>query len=365
MIGIDLARAGALVGMMATHLLGRIDVYGDPTPVALVAGKAAALFAVLAGFSVVLSTRRYDRWRDAALSLVVRGVLIAVLGFVLGSLSGSIAVVLVHYGALFLLAPLFLRMPSRWLVPLTAVWVVAAPALSHLLRGRWGLVRDGGSPGLESLSAPVELVQDVVLTGYYPVLAWLGYLLVGVLLARLDWSRIDVAIRALIGGVLAAAAAWIVSQLLLAAGGVEAIERASAGRGPMDWGSLYAARWIGSYGVTPTDTWWWLVVSGPHSSTTFDLVYTSGIAVAVIAACVLLCRALGERTRLLMPVLAAGSMPLTLYTLHVVMTGFMELFVLQVILLLALAALWRVSIEGPGPLESLVSGAVKAVVPRR
>ena len=49
MIGIDLARAGALVGMMATHLLGRIDVYGDPTPVALVAGKAAALFAVQRG----------------------------------------------------------------------------------------------------------------------------------------------------------------------------------------------------------------------------------------------------------------------------------------------------------------------------
>ena len=42
-----------------------------------------------------------------------------------------------------------------------------------------------------------------------------------------------------------------------------------------------------------------------------------------------------------------------------------DLYVLQVLLLLGLAALWRAGGEGPGPLESLVSGAVRLVVPRR
>ena len=112
MLGIDLARAVALLGMMATHTMDLVDAAGDPQPVGLIAGKAAALFAVLAGFSVELSTRRYGRWREAAASLAVRGVLIAILGLMLGSLSSSIAVVLVNYGVLFLLAPLVLRLPA-------------------------------------------------------------------------------------------------------------------------------------------------------------------------------------------------------------------------------------------------------------
>ena len=81
--------------------------------------------------------------------------------------------------------------------------------------------------------------------------------------------------------------------------------------------------------------------------------------------CVLICLAIGERTRLLMPVLAAGSMPLSMYTLHVILSELTDLYVLHVLLLLGLAALWRTGGEGPGPLESLVSGTVRLVVPRR
>lgn len=365
MLGIDLARAVALLGMMATHTMDLVDAAGDPQPVGLIAGKAAALFAVLAGFSVKLSTRRYGRWSEAAASLAVRGVLIAILGLVLGSLSSSIAVVLVNYGVLFLLAPLVLRLPARWLAATTVLWLVASPVASHLIRDGLGLQRAVEAPELSHLAQPGELALGVLLTGYYPVLQWMGYLLVGLLLARLDWRSAATAAWVGAVGALLAAAAWVSSQLLLSAGGHEALERAGSGLSPLAWGSPYAAQTIGSHGTTPTTTWWWLVTVGPHSSTTFDLVFTSGIAAAVIAVCVLICLAIGERTRLLMPVLAAGSMPLSMYTLHVILSELTDLYVLQVLLVLGLAALWRAGGEGPGPLESLVSGAVRLVVPRR
>ena len=365
MLGIDLARAVALLGMMATHTMDLVDAAGDPQPVGLIAGKAAALFAVLAGFSVELSTRRYGRWREAAASLAVRGVLIAILGLVLGSLSSSIAVVLVNYGVLFLLAPLVLRLPTLCLAATTVLWLAVSPVASHLIRGGLGLQRAAEAPELSHLAQPGELVIGVLLTGYYPVLQWMGYLLVGLLLARLDWRSAATAAWAGAVGALLAAAAWVSSQLLLSAGGHEALERAGSGLSPLAWGSPYAAQTIGSHGTTPTTTWWWLVTVGPHSSTTFDLVFTSGIAAAVIAGCVLICLAIGERTRLLMPVLAAGSMPLSMYTLHVILSELTDLYVLHVLLLLGLAALWRAGGEGPGPLESLVSGTVRLIVPRR
>ena len=59
-----------------------------------------------------------------------------------------------------------------------AVWCVAGPALSHVLRaGRraW----PGDQPGFEALGAPAALLRELLLTGYYPVLPWLTYLLAG------------------------------------------------------------------------------------------------------------------------------------------------------------------------------------------
>lgn len=360
--GIDLARAVALLGMMATHTLPLLDAAAQPQPVALIAGKAAALFAVLAGVSVELSTRRYPRWRDAALALVIRGALIAVVGLLLGSVAGSIAVVLVQYGVMFALAPLVLRAPTRALAVLAPLWLLASPVLSHLVRDATGAPRAAESLELVHVAQPGYLLTATFLTGYYPVLQWFGYLLVGLLLARCDWRRLRTAVVALTAGAVVALAAWGASRLLLAGGGDDALARSGADRGLLEWGSPYAARYFSSYGTTPTDTWWWLATAGPHSSTPLDLAYTSGIAAAAIGVCFLICRALGEGRLLVSPLLAAGSMPLTMYSLHVIMSGFMPVLLIQVVLLLVLATVWRLGPDGPGPLEGLIAGAVRRAV---
>ena len=68
------------------------------------------------------------------------------------------------------------------------------------------------------------------------------------------------------------------------------------------------------YGTMPTDTWWWLAVEAPHTGTPFDLAHTTGTALAVLGAMLLLARA---APAVVWPLAAVGAMPLTLYTLHV------------------------------------------------
>ena len=53
-------------------------------------------------------------------------------------------------------------------------------------------------PSFDSLAEPVTLLRELLLTGYYPVATWLPYLLVGMVLGRLDLRSAATATR--VGG---------------------------------------------------------------------------------------------------------------------------------------------------------------------
>ncbi|MGH3372444.1 MAG: heparan-alpha-glucosaminide N-acetyltransferase domain-containing protein, partial [Nocardioidaceae bacterium] len=57
-VGLDVARAVALVAMMATHILPGVDSSGVTLTQQVAGGRASALFAVLAGVSLALMTGR-------------------------------------------------------------------------------------------------------------------------------------------------------------------------------------------------------------------------------------------------------------------------------------------------------------------
>src|SRR5699024_5330883 len=120
-----------------------------------------------------------------------------------------------------------------------------------------------------------EILQALTLTGYYPVLPWMGYLLVGVLLSRVNWRDLDMSRLVAVFSAAIALAVWTASHLLVQGPAAAALTQSAAGRTPGSWGSLLAATKTGSYGTTPTDTWWWLAVAGPHTSTPFDMLLTS------------------------------------------------------------------------------------------
>ena len=125
-VGLDMARCLALIGMIATHLLARFDEQGVTFVHQLTGGRASGLFAVLAGVSLALMSGRsvppQGRERLAtSLGLAVRALFIAVLGLLLGDVGSGIAVILTNYGLLFLLGIAFLGLGARSLAVLSGI----------------------------------------------------------------------------------------------------------------------------------------------------------------------------------------------------------------------------------------------------
>ncbi len=352
--GVDAARAAALVGMASTHILPLRDAAGQPTLTALVAsGRSSALFAVLAGVGVALSLGRPADGRAhlaAGASLLVRGLVVGLLGLVLAGLQPPVSVILAYYGLLFWVAVPLLRLPAPALAVGAVLVAAGAPVLSHLLR-RGLPAGPGPQPALAGLAAPVDLLRTLVLTGVYPVLPWTAYLLAGLAVGRLDLRRRGVALGLLGGGAALALAASVASRLLVAAAGPA-----------LDPASLLQRQ----AGTTSTSTWWWLAVDLPHSGTPFDLAHTTGTALAVLGALLLLARAAPPLVWL--PA-AVGSVPLTLYALHVaVLAAFPAstapdrgaVLVAHVVGAVLIGVALRLA-GSRGPLESAVSGPARDV----
>ena len=331
--GIDAARGLALLGMMATHLLPTFESNADLTPTWIgltFSGRAAALFAVLAGIGLALSTGKQVPAEGARLGAARRGIalraaVIAAVGLTLGGLEVNLAIILVHYAVLFLCILPFLGLKPKALCAWAAGWILVSPVLAYLLRP-WLLAANpplklGHNPSWEDLATPGPLLGDLFLTGYYPVFQWMSYLLVGLLIGRLPLTRA------------------LVPWLLLAGGTVLAVFTKSLGVTAMEtWGGraaledvlnapdypLDSVLQVNLTGVPQEGSWWWLASAAPHSGTALDLAHTSGVAAAVVGACLLLGR-LAEwlDLDLLLPLRGPGAMTLTLYTVHVwVVAGF-------------------------------------------
>ncbi len=366
-VGLDVARCLALVGMIATHVLATIGADGGVTwPHQLAGGRASALFAVLAGVSLALMSGGQVPTRGrarAAVSagLATRALLIALVGLALGGLETNIAVILTYYGVLFLLGLPFLGLRAGTLFAMSAAWLVAAPVLSHLVRPALP-PRGIESPSFASLADPGQLLGELTFTGYYPAVVWLAYLLAGMAVGRLDLRRWSTAVGLAGAGAVLAAASVLASALLVdRPPAAEALRRTLGPDASLD--AVRAVLAEGLYGTTPTETWWWLTVRAPHSGTPFDLAHTIGCALLVIG----LCLALGLAVpRIATVVFGAGAMTLSLYTLHVVLRTPELLpdeggrtYAQHLAVVLVIGAVYRLA-RWSGPLERLVALAAGA-----
>jgi uncharacterized membrane protein len=351
LVGLDVARCLALLGMVATHVLDARAPDGELATAQLLAGgRASALFAVLAGVSLALMTREPLRGRPLALrslGIAGRALLVALLGLLLGGLDSGVAVILTYYGVLFVLGLPFTLLRVRTLVLLTVGWVVVAPVVSHLVRPHLP-ERGFESPTFAQLADPWQLASELLLTGYYPVVPWLAYLLAGLALGRLDLRD-----TSLLGA--------------LALGGLGTAVLATRVSGSLVDPAVASENATGMFGTTPADgDWDWLLVVAPHSATPFDLAQTIGSAVLVIGTCLLLERLLPRAaTATLGVVLGAGAATLTLYSLHVVMLAPQvwpaeepSAYVSHVVALLALGAVLRL-LRRRGPMEALAGLPVR------
>jgi uncharacterized membrane protein YeiB len=371
LVGVDVARGLALVGMMAVHILppeGRDG--GMSTVWILSSGKSAALFAVLAGVGIAFSSggrrRPSGRNRDAAAAaLLVRALLIGIVGLLLGyAVSADTAdIILTYYAVLFVLAVPLLSLSTRALVALAAAVTLVVPVLSHVVRAGLPGYVEANPTVTDVLTRPLQLTTELTLTGVFPAATWMGYLCVGIAVGRSMLGSRGVVIRFGLLGIAVALAASAGSWLVMTAGGGWSRLSTSAltTMSPAEFADL--AVW-GFAGTTPTTSPWWLGVMAPHSSTPFDLAFTIGTSLGVLSAAVLLGRV---AARLLAPLAAAGSMTLTLYSAHLLLTASplqpgsaVVAFAAQLVLLVGFALLWG-RWFGRGPLETAVWWATRNV----
>lgn len=182
-VGVDVARAVAVITMIAAHL-----TYPDGVAAELLYGFPAALFAFIAGVS--LGFMAHGRATPA--HVAVRGALVAGLGWALSLVPTSIVIVLPTLGVCMILLCRAPWWQSRWLA-------VAALALT----GASGMVAELGRG------------TTPVLGGPYPLCMWAALMAAGLLAQRhVIGNRRRLAASAAGGGLLLAgdiAARWYVA----------------------------------------------------------------------------------------------------------------------------------------------------------
>lgn len=359
--------------MMAVHILPTMDAdaagHLEPTWAGLVfSGHAAALFAVLAGVSLSLGSAPAAKHR---LGLALRGAVITVVGLCLGTLHVGVAVILVQYGVLFWCVTPALRLGQRALGLLASAWILLAPIVAYLVRPLLVVgghpLQLGHNPTWQDFADPARLAADVFVTGNYPVLEWLAYLLVGLWIGRMPLRHTGVEVGLMLGGgtaaILAKSAEWALMGPL--GGHNVLLATPQASQSPLD-----VMLRVNLLGVQQTGSIWWLTTASPHSGTTLDLLHTSGTSAAALGAFLLLARVRPlERIGLLLPLAGAGGMTLTLYTLHVWAVSWSEagrtpgleqggLLAVHVVVALAIGLLFRAN-GWRGPLEWVTHGAYR------
>jgi uncharacterized membrane protein len=381
--GIDAARGLALIGMVSIHVLPAWDpeTFEPTAQWTVFAGRSAALFALLAGVGLAFSSGGRTPHTGRAMTadragVAVRALLIAALGLLINPLiPGTTAEevpavnILVYYGAFFLLAIPFLRLSAKALFAWAAVFAVAGPVLMHVLRDALPAVVDL-NPGFADVAAdPAATAAQLLLTGTYPALPYLAYLLTGLALGRLDLADIQAQAAVLALGVVTAVTAWFAYWvLILRAGGYDRLMAHTPALGEDGIDDIIV---FGPDPVLPTTTWWWLAIAGPHTNTPLALLIGLGSSMAVLGGFLLLGRGL---EKWLSPLAALGAMTLTLYSSHLLALS-AEVhydrpylwFLIQIGMALVFATAWRRAL-GQGPLERMVAGAVRTsrrlVLPR-
>jgi len=213
-LGYDLARALAVFGMVIVNFkivmgAGEKGPAWLATLAGLLDGRAAATFVVLAGAGISLLSRRARMSGNRARLSQDRGTLWkrALFLFVLGSLYTPVwpADILHFYGVYIAAAAFLLSAPTKRLLGCAAALIAAFCALMFLFDYEKGW--DWSTLSYAVLWAPAGMVGHIFFNGFHPVVPWLAFLLLGMILGRQDMRSPAVRRRVFVWGVGVAVAA--------------------------------------------------------------------------------------------------------------------------------------------------------------
>jgi len=203
-IELDVIRAVALIGVCVMNYHGYLILDGAKYPPTNfverifdpwngpLSTRFAATFVTVAGMGITLLTRRsrasgdrraisVDRW-----TLIRRGVLLYAFGFFLNWVwNGTI---LFFYGAFFIVGAMLFMLRSRWLVAIGTGAALAAAGIQW-----WALDQQNNGHDAAWLlygeaatnRSPRDLLLDTFVRGTHPLLPWLVFFCMGMVLGRL------------------------------------------------------------------------------------------------------------------------------------------------------------------------------------
>jgi uncharacterized membrane protein YeiB len=384
LLGVDLARALAVFGMFAVHVAPPAEDVGGFAGLLLelTEGRSAILFATLAGFSLMLIAGRREpktglAGRQARARIVIRALVLLALGTVLTVLDTGIFVILAFYGVYFLLALPLVRLRARTLAITAAVLAVVGPQAAFGLK--W-LLGESAARSIDAYDPIARFGGDgllsLLLDGYYPAITWMPFVIAGMALARLDLASGAVQRRlAALGPALMAVGygtAWLTARLYPPLqGGKAEVKDLFANLDPRSVESLRpgsaAFDALQDQLADSSHQALSLLGSEPHSGTSFEIVGGLGVAITVLLCATVAMDRTAWLRRAASPLIAVGTMSLTLYVAHVgafallseEATGtFVPLlgFIAGAILF---AVFWSRHFRR-GPLEHLLNSATKA-----
>ena len=364
-VGLDAARGVAIIGMIAVHILPPANEYtGEPTAIwKMCAGNSAALFAVLAGISVALMTGANNphvgiKWRRSCVSLITRALLILGIGLVLDQFDIDVYNILPYYGLMFLLAVPLTRLRIWHLLSLSLLFAFIGPLVIFATNSRVVYLTTLNPSFYDVIETPLDVVITLLVGGTYPVVTWMAYLCLGMAVCRMNLKWLTTQVRLTVcGGLIAASSAIFTTFALDYGGGFAKLYGQTDGYGAHDILEIFK---FGPDGHLPTDTAWWLAISGPHTETTPSIMLSAGVALFVIGVLLVISRTLSG---LLFPLITAGSMSMTLYVSHLLLfVPFLDSihehaviwFFAQIVSMMLLSSAWYFTV-GKGPLESLMA----------
>jgi len=310
---IDLARLVAIVGMISAHLLPTWTTPPGSFVTAATTGFPSTLFAVLGGVGAAFAARRNlaaGRGRAAAGAQIGRGLVVAIVGVVLALVPSTIAIVLVPFGVSLMAVALLLPASTPALLAVASALAVVGPLLTAHLHT---VGADGDPPPLSGA------LETILLTGVYPVITWIVYMIAGLLVgraiiaARRAGATAGLGARlAVVGAGVAAAASAVGTWYVAAVAG----PRAAAITGePLE--TVVAALGESGAGWPISTGWDAILVGAPHTGSTIDILRTTGGALLVIGLLLAVVRPSAPRDPVLRVLAAAGGASLTIYTIHV------------------------------------------------
>ena len=282
--GVDAARGLALIGMFVAHVAPAAATLEAAEFLAIAEERPRLLFALTAGIGLGFLTggiRPIAEGRgELRRQIAIRAVILIALGLLIWiTLNPLVFIILDVYGVAFLLMLPLLFIPPRVALVLGIGLLAVTPALSEM-----GARTDFVEAVRET---PFRFLSDWVVGGAYPVIIWVPVMLIGLALARMDLeSPKTIGLTAVVGTAAASVFLPIAAQLPPP----EVMSEA-------EWSVPLRAsiEALGNVGVSA------LVVAAMLTLTALARPAVRRVAGTVLS-----------------PVIAMGSMPLSIYTIHLV-----------------------------------------------